>query len=312
MTKNHIVLALISLFFGIFFCPSNTQAALLIQAKATGGANLAQNTYDFTDGTGGDFVAEATHISPDSPYRDQGYAKASLTGAGVELKSKSYAPDVYANSFARIQDYFELDTMSGTSGATLDAVLNFNLTGTITLSDIDGSNGTVWAELMARQGSSTGTLLDYKVIRYDALWDSSSGMYVGSNDITWSYLFPVSPTQTGPSFNFVVPLSLDLDQMLADDSIYLSLYISTVGELATVDFSNTLKTNQDNPFVIVSSPPGSSFTLATNSVYTTYGIGLFGELDGQEVSGPVPIPGAIWLLGSGFIGILGVRRKCKK
>ena len=32
----------------------------------------------------------------------------------------------------------------------------------------------------------------------------------------------------------------------------------------------------------------------------------------NDVWAPVPIPGAVWLLGSGLLGMLGIRRKLKK
>jgi hypothetical protein len=36
------------------------------------------------------------------------------------------------------------------------------------------------------------------------------------------------------------------------------------------------------------------------------------RLDGVEFGDPVPIPGAVWLLGSGLLGLIGIRKKLKK
>jgi hypothetical protein len=36
------------------------------------------------------------------------------------------------------------------------------------------------------------------------------------------------------------------------------------------------------------------------------------NFDGSSTTPPVPVPGAVWLLGSGLVGIVGVRRKFKK
>ncbi len=220
ITRSRIVLAVISLFVCLLVCSSEAQAIYVyMRAKATGGGNLALNANDSTDGWAGDYDAEATHTSPDSPYQDQGYAKVSLTGAGVELKSKSYAPDVYANSAAQFHHHFRLDTTSGTDGAVLNAVLNFTLTGTIQVLNAQDSEGTIWVKLMARQGGTSGPFLDYKLIRYDVYWDGLG--YVGSNDTTSDDLFPVYPTITGPgpTYTFNVPLSLNLEAMEADDLI---------------------------------------------------------------------------------------------
>jgi hypothetical protein len=79
--------------------------------------------------------------------------------------------------------------------------------------------------------------------------------------------------------------------------------------LATVDFSNTLKTNQDNPFGLTSSPPGSSYQLFTEYIEVE-NVGLFGNLDGEEVGAPVPA--TIVLLGSGLACLAGFRKKFRK
>ncbi|MBN2809134.1 MAG: PEP-CTERM sorting domain-containing protein, partial [Deltaproteobacteria bacterium] len=35
-----------------------------------------------------------------------------------------------------------------------------------------------------------------------------------------------------------------------------------------------------------------------------------GETEDYKINvAPVPVPGAVWLLGSGFLGLLGIRRK---
>lgn len=312
MKRISIALAIMILFVGSLVCSSKVHALYVyMQASATGGVNLGLNDFDWTDGWEGDYVAEATHNSTVAPYLDQGYAKASLTGAGVDLKSRSNAPDFYATSAASYRDYFIVQTNSGTVEAVLDAVSNFDLTGTIEVLNPTDSEGSLHADLMARQGSSTGPLLDYIVIDYDVYWDSAAGQYVGFNDTTWSHIFEVAPTVTGTTWDFNVPLSLDLDDMMADDLIYLELKLTTSARNgAIVDFSNTLKPDQDNPFVLTSCPPGSSYILETGYSEVD-GVSLFGDLDGQELGAPVPVPAPFFLLGSGLIGLLGVRRKVR-
>ena len=305
ITRSRIVLAVISLFVCLLVCSSEAQAIYVyMHTTATGGGQLALNDNDWTDGWAGDYDAEATHTSPDSPYQDQGYAKAPLTGAGVELKSRSYAPDVYARSWAQLQDNFVLDTMSGTDGAVLDAVVNFTLTGTIEVLNPQDSEGTIYVDLMARQGGSSGPVLDYKLIRYDVYWDGSN--YVGANDTSWNYLFPVYPTITGPgpTYTFNVPLSLNLDAMEADDLIFVNLSMSSDASGAIVDFSNTFNTDTDNPFEITSNPSGNSYMLDTG--YGDENVKLFGStLDGEEV---VPEPATMALLVMGGLVLLRRRR----
>lgn len=309
MIRSRTAVAILTLFLALLVFSSKAQA-VYIQAIATGGPSLGENTYDVTDGWAGDYTAEATDYSV-APSLDEGYAKSSLTGTGVELKSRSYAPDAYANSTARIQDRFTLTTMSGTAGQVLDAVLNFELTGYIEVSNTEDSTGNLSVNLNARHENQP--YLDSKVIRYDVLWDDASNQHVGLNDNEdGENLFQVNPTVDGLTYSFDIPLSLDLTGMSADDPVLLYIQLFTKGQLATVDFSNTLKTDQDVPFVLTSSPPGSSYMLDTDSDYIVDGVGLFGSLDGEEVGGAVPVPGTFLLLLSGIIGIAGIRRRFQR
>lgn len=301
------VLVVLSMLFGLVIYSSEAQA-YFAEAVATGGAQLALNTYDWTDGWAGDYEALATNTTTVAPYRDYGYAKSTLNGAGVELRSKSYAPDVYANSTARLSDYFRLSTISGSQGAVLNAVMNFELTGSITMHGDQNSGASFGVDLSARQGDFT-PYLDIKQIRYKVYWDSLTGQYVGTNENDdWDNLFQVNPTKIGNTYNFTIPLSLDLNDMLADELTFLKLSINTrANDSATADFSNTLKTNQDNPFVLTSISSGSSYQLATDYGEVD-GVSLFGNLDG-EILTPVPVPPTIILLGTGMLGLAMASRK---
>jgi len=47
--------------------------------------------------------------------------------------------------------------------------------------------------------------------------------------------------------------------------------------------------------------------------YSAHGeISLDLTIQGEEISPAVPIPGAVWLLGTGLLGLIGYRRKINK
>jgi len=83
---------------------------------------------------------------------------------------------------------------------------------------------------------------------------------------------------------------------------------------AQLDYDGSLTNDQDltSDFyytLFLNSLQAGGLTLYSTDV-DLFGIpnlqpGTFGE-------NPIPIPGAVWLLGSGFIGIVGFRRKFKK
>ncbi len=312
-TKIRIMIMAIFLFIGLSIYPLTSQAVWMI-ANATGGTRLDYNNEETTDGWNGDYVAEATHNSPVAPYHDQGYAKTSLTSTGIELKSRSYAPDLYANSHARIIDQFTVTTVSGISNAVYDAVLNFRLTGFIEiLTPQNHGEGSFSVDMYARRGSFN-PLLDSKEIRYIVSWNNTQYQGFNNNDNDNNDLFQVYPTVAGLTYTFDIPLSLNLNEIKADgDPVMLELRLwSHAMNGVIVDFSNTLKTDHDNPFVITSSLPGSSCRLVTDSDYENFGVSLFGSLDGEIVSGnPVPLPSTIFLLISGLAGLIGINSRKK-
>jgi len=58
--------------------------------------------------------------------------------------------------------------------------------------------------------------------------------------------------------------------------------------------------------------PGEDYILSAPSSSWRSSSEQHPDMGSFLVSGVVPIPGAVWLLGSGLIGIVGVRRKFKK
>jgi hypothetical protein len=105
----------------------------------------------------------------------------------------------------------------------------------------------------------------------------------------------------------------------ADQSPYT--YQATLTDLSTVpyfgfDFLFLSVTSSTEILASIIGPGSFTFPVEAGKLYfaNVFGTGG-GEMDaglfGLEIT-TVPIPGSVWLLGSGLIGIVGIRRKFKK
>ncbi|PQP33026.1 hypothetical protein C6A36_01360 [Desulfobacteraceae bacterium SEEP-SAG10] len=88
---------------------------------------------------------------------------------------------------------------------------------------------------------------------------------------------------------------------------FVSLGASDIGRLLDVSFDLYTYTNGYGPYIHDGST-GQSGTVSLEADFYN-SLHLTGVEGGLAI---VPIPGAVWLLGSGLIGIVGVRRKFKK
>lgn len=149
----------------------------------------------------------------------------------------------------------------------------FDLSSAHTITDIEGYINN-WEE-----GGETATAAIY-------LDDHASGDIPGSELFSQQFSVPFSYGWSGPS-----GLSWDLDP----GTYWIAFEVRTGDSLVADMWGNT------------PSPLGNEASWSSGSWSESDAINLGFRIQGD----PIPIPGAVWLLGSCLIGIVGIRRKFK-
>lgn len=135
--------------------------------------------------------------------------------------------------------------------------------------------------------------------------------FAGVNDSTYYYSTSFVPTIT---FTFENPVAvigafMNYDRSLGDHLIITALGIS----------GNSLESWDLTTFANIVTPSlqnAGAFRGIAHSVADIFGFrvenggGVLTDL--RYSDSPVPIPGAVWLLGSGLLGLVGLRRRFKK
>ena len=186
-----------------------------------------------------------------------------------------------------------------------------------------------WADV---QGSAAGGGVDYTAIRL-----SPKDIFGGVSDVTISdlseisyytkwisgldwqikiYTIPFEGGWYGHRFNFKRPNPADNDwhQYNTTTDLAVEWIVSGIG--ASEHPSGVFLTDLDVPYgsetimfidiissYMTDSPPGDSYL-------DGIGITLGSDTATMDLAA-VPIPGAVWLLGSGLVGLIGIRRKLR-
>jgi hypothetical protein len=104
---------------------------------------------------------------------------------------------------------------------------------------------------------------------------------------------------------FGLDLGYSFSSVYSSETIYLEIYTN----LGSYSYTNSSPPNVNSSqdfygFITWSGEYFTGFEVGTN-------MGTFTAIDNVTL-GIVPIPGALWLFGTGLIGIVGIRRKVKK
>lgn len=186
----------------------------------------------------------------------------------------------------------------------------------------------------AAQAAFTSTVVGYE---YSTVGATITVDMVGS-ELTMR----VENTSTVPAYltslAFQVPTGMELDftgayDLSGDPLVYVQnknkTYEWTYGSLSASDFSSSEKVRNFKDDVnaglftdqgFMGGKVGLGIGSGEIAIFTFDAVGPFGEFDpflvrfqevdggGSDIATPTPVPGAVWLFGSGLIGLVGLRR----
>jgi hypothetical protein len=172
----------------------------------------------------------------------------------------------------------------GSIGSTLTAYSGYRAGNTITDSSQWKFDGATLASVTANPGGGW----DYQTTYNSGhLWLAQS-LWGEATDVYGMTAINKSRTNASGLQQFEISIS---GEKVIDGTNYLFTM------LATFDGQNT---NTD---------AAGYYQLFSTAAHTGYG---FGSIQVDVSAAPVPIPAAVWLLGSGLIGLVGIRRRMRK
>ncbi|NOR26819.1 MAG: hypothetical protein GQ542_20990 [Desulforhopalus sp.] len=319
-----LVIALcLDLFVQDSYCTGYPLLSVEVNAPASG----TVKNYDYCDYPewGSDCKAYAGQTSASGAA----YGKVELNETGLIMGASTYStysivgnPFSNANSRNNVTDKFTLNTKSGPSEAVFNAILNYTFDGELFLPQIASeiSSAYITMTFSAYQLSGAAENIDLSfgaqdrygefTIHYDTLLPMASQSWTTISD-------PDDPLYGlyGRLYRWEeVPIGVPLEGFKADEIINVRIDLSsqTTG-YGYGNFFNTFATDTNSPFAITSGPEGSSYNLTTLSSNNGFDVSLFGplELNSTPLVAPIPIPSTILLMGSGLLGLLGVKLRKK-
>ena len=258
---------------------SNSSQALTIGAKATGGlwggtenGGIGSN-YAYVNGT------EVTEGNPLGPLQYNFQAEASFNVGALTpvLKAEAYADDLSDLSDPYIRGgAYALQTYQNISGTTQTYTLNLNLDG-----DVLAAPGSSYIDAEVKIYSGINIVSDYSSCDGAADWMAGFGSWIcgSSSEMTAGFTPYIEHAADGyQSISDTVSFDIAAGQTF---TLYAELEALTFGGYA--DAFSTMSMNFDD----------------------TTNLAALGEMSA------VPVPAAVWLFGSGLLGLVGVARRKK-
>lgn len=177
-----------------------------------------------------------------------------------------------------------------------------------------------WAGLITPAGISAGggTYYHDKALIIDGLFPAEGSVWTGSQCVYWYGTGPWFTIDLGNSY-WVEDIVVQVDNndnykvdYSTDGSSWTNLlYISSgYGEIGWG--MDTMSTISGDPEYISQLDFSAKVEARYLKIYATGGDNMYSVSELQAYGTPVPLPGALWLLGSGFIGLLGLGRRFVK
>ena len=266
--------------------------------------------YDFTSGTNPSASASgsgspAPVYNPGDPIGTfSGSASATAQSLKASISTPSTPSDWTATSAeytlgqtARAKSYDWL-YYPGNAGEIAQLTMHYDITGSINFSDNSFS------------GSRPNTLVEMYQFNPVSRFMDTYEIFSSNDPSTWIGGDFYSYHSFNIGFDFIIDIEIEaMNEMVSDFLIYTDFEVPGAPGV-TMDFSNTanyyvkelreLTIEGENRILDSELPlfdPSTGALLLESASGTNYA---------------VPIPGAVWLLGSGLIGLFGFRKKFKK
>ena len=174
----------------------------------------------------------------------------------------------------------------------------------VILAFVCATSSTVRAELVVNGGFETGDFTGWTADPYWSVvtWYPHSGTYQATTQNwapDWQYLSQSFTTTTGQSYTVGFWLS-------SADDIPANEFVARWDGVTKIDLLD-LAYSDYTYYSYTAIATGTSTTIDFGYIYNAQWF----DLDNVSMN-PVPIPGAIWLLGSGLIGLVGLKRKFQR
>lgn len=233
------------------------------------GQTIVQFSYDFTT-------------------LDKTVIKSAEAGAGGGLEpavsARAYVQNAATEAYAKVNDWrYQVSGPAESIFAFLNIAYNFSIEGTGIIAVSEKSLRTGWGSairIYAERQFMNGQFMYRR-------WPAPDAWFPSPTSLEGSYIYPLTEYVNSP--------------------FYLSMSVLTS---ASSQGSSGYSQVALDPYVMLDpNNPDNSPLFEVTTIRGVNDFSLITPLRGSALVSPVPVPAAVWLLGSGLIGLIGLKRK---